>query len=300
MSGIEPLSPYSFNGAYAGFAPLSVFRFHGPDRHEVLNGLLTNEIKSLAPQHGVHACLLSSQGKLKAHLFLQNRGEDLLGLCPRENFSILKGTLNKYLMVSESVLEEIPDWKCLAAFLPGAVSPPLEEMGLAFPIDKEFLGKSCLLLPGQGDSLTETLDILMSKGVNLLKFSDLETWRVEAGFPRLGTDVDDTVFPVEANLQSAVHPNKGCYLGQEVIARLSNKGQPRRQLVRLKLPSEQKLGSLVCWGEQVVGHLTSQVHSSRYHTWLGLALLFSEACDPVNKILIREHNILTPVEIFEG
>lgn len=287
MSGTEPSSAGLMEGAYAGLAPLAVFRFHGPDRHVVLNGLLTNDIKSLAKGSGVHACLLSPQGKLKAHLFVQNRGEDLLGLCRGEEFPSLKIMLNKYLAVSETVLDNLSEWSCWAVFPSEVSAPTLSDEKYFFPVGKDLLGKPFLAFVGEGNDFVKLQESFSQQGVPSLNSEDLEVWRVEAGLPRLGLDVDETVFPVEANLQSAVHLNKGCYLGQEMISRLTNKGQPRRRLIRLKLPTNVDLRESVFYNDQEVGCITSVVYSPRFKSWLGLALLISEATKPITQVEIR-------------
>lgn len=233
-----------------------------------------------------------------AHLFVQNRGEDLLGLCPREIFPTLQLTLNKYLSVSETVVEDLSDWSCLGLF-PSELSASSEnDLISAFFVGDLLLGRPFWAIPGKGESITDRLGSFSRQGAQYLKSKDLDVWRVEAGLPLLGLDVDETVFPIEANLQRAVHPHKGCYLGQEVIARLTNKGQARRRLIRLKLPFDVGLRGFVYFNDQEVGHVTSVVYSYRYNTWIGLALLLNMATNPGAHVEIKEMNKLINAEVF--
>ncbi|MBV8432218.1 MAG: folate-binding protein, partial [Solirubrobacterales bacterium] len=91
-----------------------------------------------------------------------------------------------------------------------------------------------------------------------------EALRVERGRPRYGLDLDDTVIPQEAGLnERAVSFTKGCYVGQETVARLYYRGKPNRQLRGLKLSAPAQTGDLIRSGEREVGHLGSVAVSPR-------------------------------------
>ena len=87
---------------------------------------------------------------------------------------------------------------------------------------------------------------------------ELERWRVESGVPRWGREIDDTILPAEAGLtETHVSFTKGCYPGQEPIARLHHRGKVNRRLRRLELVGEPTADELVL-GEKVVGRITSR------------------------------------------
>jgi folate-binding protein YgfZ len=104
-----------------------------------------------------------------------------------------------------------------------------------------------------------------------------EVLRVEAGRPRYGVDVDDTVIPQEAGLnERAVSFTKGCYVGQETVARLHYRGKPNRHLRGLRLSAPARHGDELRLGEKVVGKVGTAVVSPRLGP-IALALLRREA-----------------------
>jgi tRNA-modifying protein YgfZ len=104
-----------------------------------------------------------------------------------------------------------------------------------------------------------------------------EILRIERGEPRYGVDLDDTVIPQEAGLNDrAVSFTKGCYVGQETVARLHYKGKPNRHLRGLRLSAPFPAGSELRLGDRVVGHLTSTALSPTLGP-IGLALMRREA-----------------------
>ena len=289
-------------GCAVGPVALGLLRFSGPDAAETLNGLLTNDVRSMAVGRGIHACLLTAEGKLVSHFFLFRRADDFLGLCPPDALPPLKIALEKYLAVSDTRMEDLSaQWNALAVLGPRAADSLVQAN---FP-DTIAVGDRLWGLPGfallvEPAKTSETVHRLFDAGAALFSPDELEAWRVEGGVPRLGLDVDETVFPMEANLASAVHPNKGCYLGQEVIARLMNKGKPRRHLVRLKLLNPVPPGMPVFWEGADVGRLTSVARSPALHGPLGLALLRSEAAKPGLIVDIRTPNGVVMAEVLGG
>jgi folate-binding protein YgfZ len=104
-----------------------------------------------------------------------------------------------------------------------------------------------------------------------------EVVRVERGRPRYGIDLDDSVIPQEAGLnERAVSFTKGCYVGQETVARLFYRGKPNRRLLGLRLSEPVAPGTELRLGEKVVGKLGSVVVSPEYGP-IGLALVRREA-----------------------
>ena len=104
-----------------------------------------------------------------------------------------------------------------------------------------------------------------------------EVLRVERGRPRYGVDLDDSVIPQEAGLnERAVSFTKGCYVGQETVARLYYRGRPNRRLLGLRLSEPAPPGTELRLGEKVVGRLGSSV-VSQTHGPIGLALVRREA-----------------------
>jgi folate-binding protein YgfZ len=105
---------------------------------------------------------------------------------------------------------------------------------------------------------------LESLGALAVSDAVAECLRIEHGRPRYGVDLDDTVIPQEAGLnERAVSFTKGCYVGQETVARLFYRGKPNRHLRGLRAATPVAAGDELLYGERVVGRVTSAVVSPR-------------------------------------
>jgi tRNA-modifying protein YgfZ len=112
--------------------------------------------------------------------------------------------------------------------------------------------------------------------------------RVERGRPRYGVDIDESTIPQEAALnERAVSFTKGCYVGQETVARLFYRGKPNRHLRGLRLSEDVPAGATLLLGERPVGNLGSAVHSPPLGS-IGLALIRREA-EPGATLSVGEH-----------
>jgi folate-binding protein YgfZ len=121
-------------------------------------------------------------------------------------------------------------------------------------------------------------------------FETLEVFRVEAGIPRLGADMDETTLPLEANLQHAISYSKGCYIGQEVIARATYRGHINRKLIGLVLGNElpPPRADLLRDGKRV-GGLTTAVHSPSQGSVIALAYLHRDCWEPGTRVEVANY-----------
>ncbi len=135
---------------------------------------------------------------------------------------------------------------------------------------------------------------LIDAGAHPVSEAAAEIVRVERGWPRYGVDIDESTIPQEAGLnERAVSFTKGCYVGQETVARLYYRGKPNRHLRGLRLSAPAESGDELRLGERTVGHLGSVVHSPRLGT-IGLALVRREA-KPGDTLTVGEHG--APAEL---
>jgi folate-binding protein YgfZ len=120
-------------------------------------------------------------------------------------------------------------------------------------------------------------DALETAGAIAVSEAAAEVVRVEHGRPRYGVDLDESTIPQEAGLnERAVSFTKGCYVGQETVARLHYRGKPNRYLRGLRLSGSVETGAELRLGERTVGHLGSSVVSPAFGS-IGLALVRREA-----------------------
>ena len=242
---------------------------------------MTNDIVSLTPGHGCYAAFLTHKGKMLGDMRVFDVGDELLLDCERVALQELFNMIRRYKLGRDVELHK----RTLELGLLSVIGP--DAPVLAGP-DEHDLARVNL---SGADVIAVTTDV----GTDLffaaadreavrgaLDFPDgdeaaAEIVRVEHGRPRYGVDLDDSVIPQEAGLnERAVSFTKGCYVGQETVARLFYRGKPNRRLLGLRLSEPVATGTELKLGEKVVGRLGSVVVSPE-HGPIGLALVRREA-----------------------
>ena len=201
--------------------PRSYIRVSGPDAEDYLQRMLSNDVAALEPGQSCEALLLTAKSRVIAPLRVLRRApDDFLLFTEPELGERVRGELARFRFAAKAEIEpeEHESWVVLGGEEVLDERPPGEE------VDEE----------------------------------ELERWRVEAGIPRWGREIDDTILPAEAGLtETHVSFTKGCYPGQEPIARLHYRGKVNRRLRRLELDGEPTSEELVLDGK-VVGRITSR------------------------------------------
>jgi folate-binding protein YgfZ len=146
--------------------------------------------------------------------------------------------------------------------------------GIAVRAVRTDVGIDLLCEAGDTAALTQAL---ADRGSEPVSESVADCLRIERGRPRYGVDLDDSVIPQEADLnQRAVSFTKGCYVGQETVARLFYRGKPNRQLRGLRLSAPAQTGAEIMFADRVVGRLSSVADSPALGP-IALALVRREA-----------------------
>jgi tRNA-modifying protein YgfZ len=251
----------------------------GPDAKSFLNGQLTNDIEALEPGQGCYAALLTHKGKMLADLRVIDTRSELLLLCERPALQALFDALRRFKVGFDCELHKRTLERGLLS-LTGQVD------GTEHANEPGLLGGAEVLLIRTDvgvDVLCESHDTervrdnLVHAGAVAIDEATAEVLRVERGRPRYGIDLDDSVIPQEAGLnERAVSFTKGCYVGQETVARLHYRGKPNRHLRGLRLGEEVQPGTGLRLGERDVGTITSVADSPRLGA-LALALVRREA-----------------------
>ena len=255
----------------------------GGEAKSFLNGQVSNEIEALEPGTGCYAALLTPKGKMLADLRVLDTGDELLLLCERSALQALFDALRRFNIGFDAELHK----RTLQLGLLSLIGPSAPLGGLS-PESREHdnvrsdLG--LLVRTDVGvDVICESEDTervkaaLIEGGAVEIDEATAEVLRVEHGRPRYGVDLDDSVMPQEAGLnERAVSFTKGCYVGQETVARLHYKGKPNRHLRGLRLSAPVPTGTPLVLGEREVGRVGSVVDSPR-HGPIGLAIVRREA-----------------------
>jgi tRNA-modifying protein YgfZ len=255
----------------------------GSEAKSFLQGQVTNDIESLSPGTGCYAAFLTPKGKMLGDLRVLDTGEELLLDCERVALQGLFNMIRHFSVGYDAALHKRTLERGLVSLLgPGAgalVEVPVEEHthrlveigGVPARAIRTDVGIDLLC---RADDTGRLIAELQVSGVSE---ESAECLRVEHGRPRYGIDLDDTVIPQEAGLNGrAVSFSKGCYVGQETVARLYYRGKPNRHLRGLRCSGPVQSGDAVRLGERTVGQIGSAVQSPRLGS-IGLGLLRREA-----------------------
>jgi folate-binding protein YgfZ len=256
----------------------------GSDAKTFLNGQVTNDVEALEPGAGVYAALLTNKGKMLGDLRVIDTAAELWIDTERVALQTLFDTIRRGTVGWQVELHK----RTLQQALLSLVGPRAAE-AVGGPVGPEHAnrvaelgGAQALLIATDAgvDVVCATEDaaaVRAALGVPEVPEAAAEVVRVEAGRPRYGIDLDDATIPEEAGLNArAVSFTKGCYVGQETVARLHYRGKPNRHLRGLRLSAPVASGTPLVLGEREVGRLASSVVSPR-HGPIGLALVRREA-----------------------
>jgi tRNA-modifying protein YgfZ len=242
----------------------------GSERKVFLQGQVTNDVERLEPGHGCYAAFLTHKGKMLGDMRVLDFGDELL--LDTERVELHKRTVELGLL---SLIG--PDARRIA----GASDLAHEHDNRRAQVG----GRDVVLVATDAgvDVFCQAADTgavraaLEAAGAVAVSEDAAEVLRVERGRPRFGADIDDGVIPQEAGLnERAVSFTKGCYVGQETVARLFYRGKPNRHLRGLRLSGPAAHGDVLRLGEKEVGRLGSVVVSPA-HGPIALAIVRREA-----------------------
>jgi tRNA-modifying protein YgfZ len=275
----------------AGFALLERgwINVAGADAAEYLQGQLTNDIEALAPGSGAYSALLDRKGRMQADMrVLSLSGDEILIETEPEARDACARHLTMYSVGREVTVTSLAETMALISVAgPAAASlsglPPLggendhafgELGGLPVRVVRTASGLDLIASPEHGEGLERALE---ERGVAPVSGDALEILRVEGGRPRFGREMTQETIPQEAGINDrAVSFTKGCYIGQETVARLHYKGKPNRHLRGLRLSGPAESGAVVSLGERDLGRIGTAVLSPA-HGPIALAILRREA-----------------------
>ncbi|MHB8681904.1 MAG: CAF17-like 4Fe-4S cluster assembly/insertion protein YgfZ [Acidimicrobiales bacterium] len=232
-----------------------VLSVSGPDAAGYLQGQCSQDVEALAPGSAADALLLSPQGKLDALVRVTRRAEDEFVLDTEGGFgAVVAARLERFKLRTKAEITPLT-WTCASVRGPAATAP--EPSGDVLVVPFAWGGLAGFDLLGPGTSLPD--------GVPECREEAWEAVRVEAGIPVMGRELDERTIAAEADLlERAVSFTKGCYTGQELVARLDARGnRVARHLRGLVAGQELPVGAeLVDAGSgKVVGAVTSSARS---------------------------------------
>jgi folate-binding protein YgfZ len=261
----------------------------GAGAKEFLQGQVTNDVEALGPGEGCYAAFLTPKGKMLGDLRILDLGEELFldteRVALQDLFNLIRRTRIGFdVELHKRTLERglLTLLGSGARAVAGADGLPAGEHSHV-PVDVDGVPARAIATALGVDLLCDAADTdrlaaaLRGRGAEPISAAEAEVMRVESGRPRYGVELDDSVIPQEAGLNGrAVSFSKGCYVGQETVARLFYRGKPNRHLRVLRFSAPVDPGAPLLLGEREVGRVGSAVVSPRLGP-IGLALVRREA-----------------------
>ncbi len=284
----------------------------GRDRVRWANGMVTNNIRDLAPGHGVYSFILTPQGRNQGDPVVYNRGDYLLATTDRAQAEGTTTVLKRYIIMDQVEIEDISD--------------KLTSVGVAGPQAVERLSSVGIevssLEPGQvvdtvwresgisaarnthpqwdgyeiwlaRENVEKLWDALTSAGVEAVGSDALEMYRIVRGVPRYGVDLRERDLPQETGQEQALSFTKGCYIGQEIVERIRSRGNVHRTLIGLEVQGEPpQPGTKVVADGKDVGEITSaaRVPLPEGERTLALGYLRREVANTGTTVQVGEQN----------
>jgi aminomethyltransferase len=290
MNGYEALRS---NCAWFDVSTRGKIRVTGEDNGRLLHAMSTNDVKNLALGAGVYAFFLNDKGRILADAYIYHLAEGFLLDTEPESGSVLRDHLDRYIIADDAALED--ETNTLAAF------------SLEGPTSFEFAGQLGLPLPATAfativwrNGFVARVSVTGAPGIRIflpkaeksdfeekLKAmniehaldSEIKVVRLEHGQPRFGDDLSSRYLAQETQMAYAIHSNKGCYLGQEIVERVRAQGQVHRLLSPIRIASKEApaAGTKLLANGNPVGEITSAAYSPALGEVVALAYMRREA-----------------------
>jgi len=267
-------------GVY-GLSGRSKIRLTGGDRVRWLNGMVTNNIRDLAPNRGVYCFLLNAQGRIQGDFYAYNLGDSLLVNVDAMQRETVLAHFDKFIIMDDVEVADVSATltaigiggpQALAVLRAAGIQfGELAPLGLCAPkCDCACECLQCTLVRGDDSSWNayeiwigpekrqSTWDALVAAGARMVGDEAMELFRISRGVPRYGVDIRERDLPQETGQMRALNFTKGCYLGQEIVERIRSRGAVHRVftafLVDGELPAP---GTRIEADGKEVGEITS-------------------------------------------
>jgi tRNA-modifying protein YgfZ len=250
-----------------------IFAIGGAEAGEYLQGQLTNDLEAANPGAGCYSALLDRKGRMQGDMRVLRTADGYLIDTEAAAGDAVHRHLETYKIGRDVTIEDLTPQRTILS----VVGPAASELALGGPLgpehahrEAELDGVACLAVAtdagidlfvadAEAASARETL---VAAGAEPVSEEAAEIVRVESGRPRFGREMTTATIPEEAGInERAVSFTKGCYIGQETVARLHYKGKPNRRLRGLRLSAPAVGGDAITLAERQLGHVGTAVLS---------------------------------------
>jgi len=312
----------------AGLIDLSCYgaiKVWGGEVVQFLNGLVTNNVKTLQGGEGMRAAFLTGHGKVKALCRIVNIGQEYLVINEPSTHRSVFEYVFPFSYAGDFKVEDVSeDYRLLS--IQGPKSPlvmkevcfePLPPLNEHCSFNTIIAGHRVLVLRASrtgevgfdllvpGNALSDVWDFVLLKGRfhSTIPFgiAALNSLRIEAGIPEYGIDVDETNMMLEVGLDDAVSFTKGCYTGQEAVAMATYRGHISKRLSGLVVSAEElpQRGDLVSKDGKEIGHITSALRSPSLGSLICLAYLKYGFFEPDTVVDVNVKSKLWPASVVK-
>ncbi len=288
--------------------PRGYLRATGRHRLRFVHNMTTCEIKGLVAGQGNMGMIVNGSGKLVAIAFIDAEEETLLLEIAADRTEVARAQLERYI-IADRVAFEVEAERTVFALVGPGVERTLTALGVALPDDEYAwrdarvadvavrVRKNSMRLAQPGADLTvaesdelELWKVLENAGIAPFGTDAWEAMRVESGWPRDGVDMGEENVPLEASrLGPGLDWDKGCYIGQEVIAMMHYRGRPNKHLRGVRSDGDASLvgQQLVSDSGKRVGKVSSSAQSPTLKATLGLAVIKRKHAEPGTRLQLE-------------
>jgi len=283
----------------------------GGEAVQFLNGLITNDVKTLEENSWMPAAFPNVQGRLVASVRVVRRGNTFLFDTEPATHSVMLKTLERFTLAGDFRVRDVTretahvsvqgkdSARVVGAALGEAAAsvPQRKTVGVSWDGTNATVIRATHtaedgfdLIVGAGEA-PRLWEALMEAGARPVGFGALDILRVEAGVPRYGVDMNETNVVLEAGLDDAVSYTKGCYIGQEIIARIHWRGHVAKRLAGLVVDGEEAMPTLheskikTPEGKEI-GRVTSSTFSPRLRRVVALGYVKYDYLAPGTEVII--------------
>ena len=288
-------------------------RFTGSDRAAYLHRITSNDVEGLAIGEGNYATILTNRGKIIADMNVYVF-EDSIGIETNAETTLsLYQELDKYLIADDVIIEDFTE-RTGTVGVHGSKSAELLQEVCGFDVRNlpayhslvdEIDGRRIICVRANetgevgynlctvSESMEWLWDTILTKGrafsAEPVGLTALNTLRIEAGIPRYGAELDDSIFPGEAELEGAISFEKGCYIGQEIVARMKYRGHPNRLLRGFEIVSEAppQSGDRLFAEDKEIGWIASAVVSPTLGKTIGMGYVRTAFTDEGSQVEVE-------------
>ena len=230
-------------------------RFTGPQRAWFLHQILTQSFEDMEPGEARDSAMITAHGRMVAFMETVMTDEAILCHFEPELRATLPDAIGRYVFATQVEIDDVTDEMGLVLVL-GSGDLPTGANLVAHPTASLGVPASYLWVPR--DELDTLIVELKDRGGTEVSEQELEVLRITNAVPRWGREMDEKTFPQEVGIQGrAVHFDKGCYVGQEAMAKIHFRGKVNRRLATLVADRRMTVGSEVLLDDAKVGTITS-------------------------------------------